>query len=88
MTIIELFITYREPYPFTELGRMHRYEKYNSLSELYETTLSDDYVSKRHYELYSCKNHITILKDGLKFRYSCYNEYKQKVANDLNNSVY
>jgi len=82
---IELIITYREPYPYTEVGRLHKFEKYNSLTELIETTLTDDYVRKRHYELTSCKHHITVLVNGQKYRYSCYNEYKQNIRKNIMN---
>jgi hypothetical protein len=57
MTIIDLIITYREPEPFTELGRMHKIEKYNSPSELFEKTFADDYVNNRRFQLIYCKYH-------------------------------
>lgn len=83
--MIELIITYHEPEPFTELGRLHIIEKYNSLTELYETTLGDDYVNKRRYQFIFCKYHITILINGQKYRYSCYNEYKQNICKNIDN---
>ena len=83
MTIIDLIITYREPEPFTELGRMHKIEKYNSLYELFETTFADDYVNNRRFQFFNCKYHITVLMNGLKYRYSCYNEYKHNICKQL-----
>jgi hypothetical protein len=80
---IDLIITYREPEPFTELGRMHKIEKYNSPSELFEKTFTDDYVNNRRFQLFYCKYHITVLVNGLKYRYSCYNEYKHNICKDI-----
>lgn len=86
MTIIDLIITYREPEPFTELGRMHKIEKYNSLSELFKTTFADDYVNNRRFQFFHCKYHITVLMNGLKYKYSCYNEYKQNICKYIKNT--
>lgn len=84
MDTIEFIITYREPEPFTELGRMHRIEKYNSFTEMLKTTLADEYINNRRFELIHCKHHITILlTNGQKYRFSNYCEYKENIQKFL-----
>jgi hypothetical protein len=78
---IELIIVHREPPPFTELGRMRRIEKYNSLRELCENTLNDDYIHSHKFEFLHCTFYIVLLMDGIKYRYSSYEEYKKHIIN-------